>query len=133
MAACASSQTAARFDVVEIEVGDVRLDVWLADESGERIQGLSEIEGLPQGIDGMLFVFPVTASTSFNMEDMFFPLDIWWFDPEMTLIGRTRMEPCTGFPCTSYGSPGEIGWALETPAEEHDFKNGDRLSIVEND
>lgn len=121
-----------QFDVAEIEVEGTRLDVWLADDTGERVQGLSEIESLPQGIGGMLFVYPEAASPSFNMEDVFFPLDIWWFDPEMTLIGRTRMEPCTVAPCTSYGAPGEIKWALETPAGERSFATGATLSIVEN-
>lgn len=122
-----------QFDVAVIEVEGTRLDVWLAAESGDRIHGLSEIDSLPEGIDGMLFVFPGATSPSFNMRDVRFPLDIWWFDPGMTLIGKTRMEPCTGSPCTSYGSPGEIKWALETPAGERGFATGATLSIVEND
>ncbi len=119
--------------MVTIEIAGNRLDVWLADESSERRQGLSEIERLPSRIDGMLFVFPVITSPSFNMRDVHFPLDIWWFDSETILIGKTAMEPCAGSACTSYGSPGEVGWALETPAGEHDFEPGARLSIVEND
>lgn len=133
LTSCGSGLAGGRFDVIEIEVGEAPLEVWLADEPAERRQGLSEIDELPAGIDGMLFVFPGPTTPSFHMREVFFPLDIWWFDSDMTLIGRTRMETCTGSPCPSYGSPGEIGWALETPAGKSDFASGTRLSIVEND
>lgn len=132
LSSCTSETTSIRFETVSIEMGDSQLDVWLAEESAQRRQGLSEIEELPDTIDGMLFVFPVATSPSFNMEDVLFPLDIWWFDPGMTLIAKTRMEPCSGSSCTSYGSPGEIKWALETPADEYAFEPGSVLSIVEN-
>ena len=132
LSACASETIGPTFDVASITVGGDQLEVWLADESAERRQGLSEIEDLPETIDGMLFVFPLATEPSFNMEDVLFPLDIWWFDPGMTLIGKTRMDPCKGSSCTSYGSPGEIKWALETPAGEYAFDTGSLLSIVEN-
>ena len=132
VSSCTSEPTSTRFQAAGIEVGDIRLDVWLAEESAQRRHGLSEIDELPETIDGMLFVFPVATSASFNMEDVFFPLDIWWFDAGMTLIGKTRMEPCTESPCTSYGAPGEIKWALETPADAYAFQPESILSIVEN-
>ncbi len=132
LTSCGSSAHDRQFDIIEIDLEGTRLDVWLADEAAERRQGLSEIEELPSGVDGMLFVFPSPASLSFNMADVFFPLDIWWFDRDMTLIGKTLMEPCTTSDCTSYGSPGESGWALETPAGTRSFEIGSRLSIVDN-
>ncbi len=129
---CGSGLAGPQFEVIEIEVEGTSLEVWLADEGVERRQGLSEIEALPSGIDGMLFVLPAPTTSSFNMRDVFFALDIWWFDSEMTLIGKTLLQPCSGSQCTSYGSPGEIGWALETPAGAQEFETGARLSIVDN-
>lgn len=132
LTSCGGGTGADAFPVGEIEVGDSALTVWVADESAERRQGLRGIEELPDELDGMLFVFPVASSLSFTMRDTLIPLDIWWFDAEMTLIGRTLMVPCESEPCASYGSPGDARWALETPWGEASFAAGERLSIVEN-
>ena len=103
----------------------------MADESQERRQGLRGVEELPGGIDGMLFEFPVASSLNFTMRDTLIPLDIWWFDAEMALIGGTAMVPCEAEPCATYRSPGAAKWALETPAGETRFDQGAVLSIVE--
>ena len=113
-------------------MGDATLTVWVADESQERRQGLRGVEELPDGLDGMLFVYPAAASLSFTMRDTLIPLDVWWFDEEMRLIGSTAMVPCETTPCVSYRSPGAARWALETPAGQMQIDTGDRLSIVEN-
>lgn len=115
-----------------IAVGDQSLHVWVADESAERRQGLRSVGELPDGVDGMLFVLPNASSPTFGMRDVLIPLDIWWFDPGSRLLGSTRMEPCPADPCTSYGSPGEVQWALEVPAGAYRFEPGATLSIVEN-
>ena len=133
VSACAVASNVDPYEVGEVVVAETELTVWIADESSERRQGLRGVERLPDGVDGMLFVLPNATSTSFNMRGTLIPLDIWWFDADMTLIGRTEMEPCPASPCVSYGSPGAIGWALETPAGDRDFSRGDRLLIVEND
>lgn len=114
-------------------MGETRLDVWVADESGERRQGLMGVEELPAGIDGMLFVFEMPGPAGFHMRNTPMELDIWWFDGDMILVGSTQMEPCTAEPCPTYRSPGDIQWAVETPRGMSDLEPGDRLSIVEND
>jgi uncharacterized membrane protein (UPF0127 family) len=131
LTSCGSATSADAFPVGEIAVGDSTLTVWVADESPERRQGLRGVEELPQGLDGMLFVFEAPSSLSFTMRDTLIPLDIWWFDAEMTLIGSTAMVPCESEPCVSYRSPGDARWALETPAGELRFDLGQPLSIVE--
>jgi uncharacterized membrane protein (UPF0127 family) len=128
---CGNGTGANEFPVGEIVVGESALTVWVADESQERRQGLRGVEELSRGLDGMLFVFPGASPLSFTMKDTLIPLDIWWFDAEATLIGRTAMVPCGGEPCVSYRSPGDARWALETPAGEMRFETGARLSIVE--
>ena len=129
---CGNGASSDEFPVDDIAVGDSVLTVWVADESQERRQGLRGVEQLPGGIDGMLFVFPVVSSLSFTMRDTLIPLDIWWFDAGMKLMGSTAMVPCESEPCVTYRSPGEARWALETPAGEFRFDQGALLSIVEN-
>ncbi len=105
---------------ISIEVGSESLSVVVADSYDERRQGLRGVESLPRGVDGMLFEFDALASRTFNMVGVSIPLDIWWFDEDGHLIGSARMEPCT-VACTDYGSPGPVGWALETVADEFDL------------
>jgi uncharacterized protein len=97
------------------------LTVAVAETPDQRSQGLRDVEALPAGLDGMLFVFGEERSATFGMKDTLIPLDIWWFDGDGRLLGSTTMEPCPGSSCPSYPSPGEVSWALETPAGEWRF------------
>lgn len=117
----------------ELAVGEDTLEVWVADEPAERQQGLRAVAELPEGIDGMLFVFPEPTTPSFIMSGTLLPLEVWFFDPEGSLIGSHEMTPCPGDPCPLYPAPGPVGWALETPAGERDFRQGDLLSTSASD
>jgi hypothetical protein len=119
------------FETIDIDVGDVTLTVAAAETTQQRARGLMEVESLPPGMDGMLFDFGGAASASFQMRNTVIPLDIWWFEPGGRLIGVTTMTPCEAEPCESYESPGEIGWALETPAGEIALTAGAQLSTGE--
>ena len=112
----------------ELDVGADNLEVWVADEPAERQQGLRAVAELPEGIDGMLFVFSEPTTPNFIMEDTLIPLEVWFFDPGGSLIGSHEMTPCPADPCPLYPAPGPVGWALETPAGEQDFRPGDLLS-----
>jgi uncharacterized protein len=112
----------------ELAVGEETLNVWVADEPEERQQGLRAVAELPDGIDGMLFVFSEPTMPNFIMEDTLIPLVVWFFDSEGSLIGSHEMTPCSADPCPLYPAPGPVGWALETPLEAHDFQPGDMLS-----
>jgi uncharacterized membrane protein (UPF0127 family) len=115
----------------EVVIGDQILQVWIADDSAERKQGLMNVEQLPEGIDGMLFTWSLPTSVVFHMKDTPMPLDLWWFDVDGVLTGSARMEPCPDDACPNYGSPGPVQWVLETPAGVFDLKVGDQLSTVE--
>jgi uncharacterized membrane protein (UPF0127 family) len=88
------------------------------------------VDALPVDIDGMLFAFETARSATFGMRDTLMPLDIWWFDEDGYLIGSAEMEPCPSEPCTSYRSPAEVRWALETPMGEIELEPGERLGVV---
>lgn len=127
--ACAPPPALEGFETAEIEVGEASLTVALAETSYQRSQGLRDIEDLPGGLDGMLFVFEETRTASFGMRDTSIPLDIWWFDSEGRLIDATEMEPCPYSPCPAYPSPGEVAWALETPLGQWEFVAGEVLMV----
>lgn len=119
------------FEVREIAVDDASLTVYVAETSQQRRQGLQEVEEL-RAVDGMLFTWPDSTSASFNMENTYIPLDIWWFDADGVLVGSTTMQPCEDDDCLSYRSPGEVLWALETAAGVFEFAPGATISTVEN-
>jgi uncharacterized membrane protein (UPF0127 family) len=112
-------------------VGEEPLTVLVASTPEQRAQGLRQVEDL-EGYDGMLFAYDEPSSATYGMRDTLIPLDIWWFDAEGRLLGSTEMQPCVESNCTSYGSPGPIKWALETPLGQYDFQPGATLSTVEN-
>jgi uncharacterized membrane protein (UPF0127 family) len=118
----------ADFPTTELAIGEDTLEVWVADVPEERQQGLRGVAELPEGIDGMLFVFPQQATPSFIMSGTLIPLEVWFFDAEGSMIGSHEMTPCPADPCPLYPAPGPVGWALETPLGERDFQPGELLS-----
>ena len=112
------------FPVEQITVDETELSVWVADDTAERRQGLSMLEELPEGIDGMMFIFDPPAVPTFTMKDTVIPLDLWHFDPAGALISMVAMEPCAEEPCTLYPSSFPVGWSLETPAGDFTFEDG---------
>ena len=129
VSACAGVVTS---DTLPIEVSDTRLNVLIADSPGERQTGLTGVEEVPGGADGMLFVYEAPASVRYVMLEVPIPLDIWFFDPDGALIGSTRMEPCPSEPCPRYASPGEASWVLETVAGVYEFAEGAVLTGAPN-
>jgi uncharacterized membrane protein (UPF0127 family) len=131
LTACAGPTTweVGVFEEARISVGGVDLGVAVADTATERRRGLTGVEELPEGIDGMLFVFPEAAPVNFHMLETPLPLDIWWFDDDGVLLGATAMEPCPSKPCLSYPSPGPVRWALETPQGRYRLEVGELLSV----
>jgi uncharacterized membrane protein (UPF0127 family) len=122
--ATTTSPGADPFPVEAISVGEVEVTVWVAANDPDRARGLMDVEALPEPIEGMLFVFDSPTATEFWMLNTLIPLDIWWFDASGSLIGSTTMEPCETSPCPTYPSPGQVMWALETPAGVNQFPEG---------
>lgn len=78
-----------------IYVGDVAVDVSVADEQHERILGLSGTPSLDD-FEGKLFIFDHAAKHGIWMKDMLFPIDILWFNNELELIHiEKNVEPRT--------------------------------------
>lgn len=116
------------FPVEAISVGEVEMVVWVAANDADRARGLMDVEALPEPIEGMLFVFDSPTATEFWMLNTLISLDIWWFDASGSLFGSTTMERCETSPCPTYLSPGQVMWALETPAGVNQFPEGALLA-----
>ena len=99
-----------------IRVGDRTLHVVVADQDGERIQGLRRRADIGP-YKGMLFVFDAPTSTSFTMSTVKAPLAIGFYDRRGRVVDRLRMEPCpltSEARCARYTPSGEFSYALET-------------------
>jgi uncharacterized membrane protein (UPF0127 family) len=103
-----------------IRVGGKKLRVVVADDEGERVQGLRQ-KSDASPYDGMLFVFPASGRTSFTMATVAAPLEIAFYDDRGRVIDRLHMVPCAGTDasCPAYRPSGDFVYALETA-------NGDR-------
>jgi hypothetical protein len=132
MGAACSDAPAAGIDTVAIQVSDTPLDVLVADTPEERQIGLTGVEEIPGGADGMLFVYETPTEVRYFMLDVPTALDIWFFDPDGVLVSGTEMAPCPAEPCPIYPSSGEVAWVLETVAGVYEFDVGAVLSGAPN-
>jgi uncharacterized membrane protein (UPF0127 family) len=71
-----------------IEIGDTKVKVEVADTKSLREKGLSGRLDLSEE-QGMLFVFNQAGTPGFWMKDMRFPLDLLWIDKNNTIVDIT--------------------------------------------
>ncbi len=97
---------------VRIAGNSFRLEV--AETDAKRAQGLST--HLPLAADGgMLFVFPQLDRACMWMKNMFFPIDILWFDGNKQLVQtKENVSPST-YP-EAFCAPISIKYVVELPA-----------------
>lgn len=87
---------------VRITIGDSE-DLWVeaAATQASRQSGLAERSELPY--DGMIFVYPADHNAPFTRAEMTFPIDIYFFDHEGTMVwadtgsGNARPESAYRF------------------------------------
>ena len=72
-----------------VYLNDVALQVTVADDYAERVQGLSGVEELGD-FEGKLFIFDQPGQHGIWMKDMLMPLDILWFDNDLKLVHIER-------------------------------------------
>lgn len=102
-----------------LRVGGEDLRVVVADETGERSQGLRRRRDLGP-YDGMAFVYSEPTDTAFTMSTVPVPLEIGFYDGAGRVVSRLRMEPCAGTDaeCPRYRPDGPFRYAIETLAGE---------------
>jgi uncharacterized membrane protein (UPF0127 family) len=87
----------------------------VADTPEKREVGLSGVSRLAK-FDGMLFPLEESPGTSFWMKNVFFPIDVYFFDGNGSLISGNSMTTCLHSECALYPVPAEAAWALEVPS-----------------
>jgi len=82
---------------------------------------------------GMLFLFPGEAMRSFWMKNTRIPLDIFYFDEDLSLVSVSEnVQPCRTQRCPRYPSTGPAKYVLELnagKAAELGVRKGDALSL----
>jgi len=111
-----------------IQIGDVALQVEIADTQDKREQGLSNRESLGER-RGMLFLFEKPERYGFWMKEMNFAIDIIWIDKDKSVVEITaNVDPKT-FPEIFY--PKEIiQYIIETQAgwaKVNEIQLGDKI------
>jgi len=108
-----------------IYLGEVALEVTVADEYDERVQGLSGVEKL-KDFEGKLFIFNNDAKHGIWMKDMLIPLDIIWIDKNLRVIHiEENVSPDT-YPSQIFAPQSDARFVLEMNAH---FASSVRIEI----
>lgn len=115
---------------LQTDAGGIGVRVEVMDTDAEWKRGMMGRTELADGM-GMLFVFPNEKIHDFWMKDTQVPLDMLFFDADLTLLHiQHNVPPCKRDPCPTFGSQVVSQYVLEVPAgwaKEHGVKLGDTL------
>lgn len=101
-----------------VEVGGQRYFVEVADDPGERAQGLMFRDELDDDA-GMLFLFPDVAPRAFWMRNTRIPLDIVYIGTDHRIVAWSlNTPPCRTRRCPNYPSGAPAKYVLEVNAGE---------------
>ncbi len=122
-------------NIKTLKIGEVLLDVEIADTDAKRIKGLSGRESLAEN-GGLLFEFKGESYYGIWMKNMNFPIDIAWLDKNKKIIHiKNNVSPDT-YPEVFYAfkkdKPILNLYVLETNAnflEKSNIKVGDILEF----
>jgi uncharacterized membrane protein (UPF0127 family) len=88
------------FRTAQIQIGNERLEVELAEAAAQQAKGLRFRQTLPEDA-GMLFIFPSPRRLSFSMKDASIPLSIAYIQPDGKIVQIRPMQPYDETPVTS--------------------------------
>jgi uncharacterized protein len=117
--------------VIETSSGEVTVEVEVADDQGERAQGLmGRTELAPDA--GMVFLFPDATRGAFWMKNTLIPLSIAFYDEDGRILRILDMEPCRQNPCPVYDPEVAYRGALEVNQgafARWNVREGDRVRL----
>lgn len=118
-----------------VQIGDIRIDVEIANTNSSRATGLSGRKSLAEN-SGMLFLFDLKGLYSFWMPDMYFPIDIIWIlDGVIVGVEHNVSNEFDMNNPVYYYSPEDVNMVLEVNAGFVNTKGiqiGDRIEIFNN-
>ena len=114
------------FGLALIKLGDVELITEVADRAEQWKMGLKPRPKMRH--DGMLFSFNKPQTARFTMTDVNFDLDVYWFDSDMNMVGKSSAKAGAPFVETPQGH--HYTHALEVPAGSIEVPFGTRLTIA---
>ena len=97
-----------------IYVGAKALEVTVADEDNERIQGLSGVKSLGD-FNGKLFIFDTDGQHYIWMKDMYLPLDIIWVNKNLEIVHIEEQVTPETYP-KAFTSEADARFVLEVNA-----------------
>ena len=120
-----------------VKIGEITVEVEIADTPEEHEKGLSGRNSLPED-QGMLFVMPPNSQPSFYMFDMKFALDFIWINDEHVIGFTENVEPPDDNEednLPTYESPTPVDYVLEVNAgfvEKNKISVDDKVELPEN-
>lgn len=94
---CANLRFKARFPQTTLTLSyedlSINIEAEIADDSGERAQGMMCRADIPDGT-GMLFIFQSVSTQAFWMYNTYLPIDIIYLDAQRHPLHAVRMDPC---------------------------------------
>ncbi len=112
-------------------IGDVKLNISIADSDTDRIKGLSGTKSLDFN-EGMFFIFDKVDNHGIWMKDMNFPIDIIWFDQTKRVVYIEENVTPETFP-NVFKPKVKSKYILEVPAgfvKKNGIKIYDWISIL---
>ncbi|MCH8049079.1 DUF192 domain-containing protein, partial [Patescibacteria group bacterium] len=106
---------ALNLSVPVIQIGDVILQVEIADTQEKREKGLSNRESLQEN-RGMLFLFEKPGRYGFWMKEMNFAIDIIWIDKDKSVTEITKNVDPKTFPKVFYSTEA-VQYVVSTRAD----------------
>jgi len=109
----------------------IRVNVEVADNEAERMQGLMFRESLEEN-SGMLFVFENKAKYAFWMKNTLIPLDVIFIDENFNIVDIIYAEPCKEDPCERHIPKKESLYVLEVNgnfAERNGISIGNKIKF----
>ena len=100
----------------------IKINVEIADDNQERMEGLMFIEHLIEN-NGMLFVFQNEEQQTFWMKNTLIPLDMIFIDENFKIVDIKYAVPCDKDPCRLYESSNPAKYVLEVNGNFTNRKN----------
>ena len=121
------------FKEIVIDNGDglIKINVEIADDNEERMQGLMFRENLDEN-EGMFFIFENESYQTFWMKNTLISIDIIFIDKNFEIIDIKSAVPCKEDPCKLYKSSKPAKYVLEVNSNftiKNNVKLGDKITL----